>query len=339
MNTFWREILDPQLQKLQNSQTFSDQPRTARAQEDWEIHKDSLFWMKYHSTLGNYKIMFPVMMCIVFPILIFILDVAPYYILQIPNHHHYSLWFYCLEMAHFVCYLVIFGNIWKWIRRIQSVADSYGIGTELQQIEWCFAIFVLLGQIAEVLIYALRLDASYFVLSATVCRALSILPSLYIGSLFVLRRLFSDYGRSVTLRRTNFEEQEKMDRFECIVFCGCPPKEEEEEECDAAAVAKAKCADAFTLDEVLSMKIGFEKFTQFLIAEWSVENILFLVEVKQYKARCRELLSYSFRVSLLIDLSPNNIRDKFEANKVMTHLLVCQLVFSQNFVKMLFSST
>ena len=313
MNTFWRAILDPQLQKHQSQNPKSQKGindkskdqiaslsdvrsletrRTSRAQEDWKKQQDSLWWDEHHSTIGNYKKVFPVAMCLVFPTVIFVLEVVPYYIFQIQNHEAYSLYFFVLEVVHLVCYLVIFGNIWKWIRRIQSVADSFGIGIELQQIAKCLGIFILLGQIAEVLMYQFRSDVSYLVLVSTISSSLSILPSIYIGSLFVLRRLFSDYGQSVTLRGRNFEE---YDRLERIVFCRCTRSEEDtEEDIDAyidASLQKVRDADEFTLNEVLSTKIGFEKFTQFLIAEWSVENILFLVEVKQYKARCRELLS------------------------------------------------
>ena len=49
-----------------------------------------------------------------------------------------------------------------------------------------------------------------------------------------------------------------------------------------------------TLFEVFETRAGFEVFAQYLVKELAVENILFLVEIKQFKAFVRNLFSYFF---------------------------------------------
>ena len=299
MNTLWREKLSQnQDRALDEEPAAMPTLRTVRSKEDLKIHRQSLFWVEHHSTLGNHKKVFPVVMCIVFPVFICALDIVPWIICHeatesVLCHEATGLLsavFYATESVHFVAHFVIFGFIIYWIRSIRAVADHFGIGTELRDIGCCFVVFVMVGQTAKVLSITMMhdVDPSYFVLASTVCCALSILPSLYIGSLCVLRRLFSEHGRSVTMRSTDYGAH---GRLESILFCGgCTRSKGGDEECSVDEVT----LDAeVTLDDLLAMRIGFEKFTQFLIREWSVENILFLVEVKQYKARCRELLSYT----------------------------------------------
>ena len=219
-------------------------------------------------------------MLLTFPALILALDVVPWILLDVASE---ALAVYVMASVHSVCHLVVFGNIVYWIHGIGRIADKFGIGTELKAINLCFVAFVFLREVVEVATFG-AVHRSYYVLAATLCNALSILPSLYIGSLFVLRRLLADHAAAATMR--DFRERNLL---RALLFCGRKPRGGGGEDERASPEMED---ELFSLNEVLSTRIGFEKFTQFLISELSVENILFLVEVKQFKACCRALLSY-----------------------------------------------
>ena len=288
----WREKLSGGQDEVVEENQLKTHSDTVRSAEDVRLIEESKFWEEHHSTFGNYKKVFPMVMLVGFPTLIITLSVIPWIICDAANH---DLVVHVMAAIHFVCYLLIFGLILYWIHRIGQIADKFGIGTELKAINLCFVTFVIAKGVAEV-IEVLILDdlshsgqdtdqlRSYYILVATMCNILSILPSMYIGSFFVLRRLFSDHAKSATLR--GFKRRKALRR---ILFCGKPPDEKND---NVEIEPEDDETEIFTLNEVLSTKIGFEKFTQFLISELSVENILFLIEVKQFKACCRALLSY-----------------------------------------------
>merc|ERR1719242_91313 len=98
---------------------------TVRSVEDVRMIQKSEFWERHHSTLGNYKKVFPIVMLLIFPILIFALDIIPWIILNALHQHNVM---YIMAAIHFLCDLLIFGFIIYWIHRIGMIADKFGIG-------------------------------------------------------------------------------------------------------------------------------------------------------------------------------------------------------------------
>eukprot|EP01084_Bolivina_argentea_P024270 45241_1 len=244
-----------------------------------KLIQQSQFYITYRDSLGNYKKVFPIVMGLVLPLFIFLLDILPLIILGF-NAPYSKMHTILFKSIHIFSFLVIFLVILNLIHRIGQISDKYGIGQELKRLNICFALFILLGRIIElVIIGTLTVHIYAFEFIASICSMLSILCALYIGSYLVLRRLFMDFLNVNTLRR-----MEDDDKQECLlnIVTMCVNIQVKK------SITQNKMeANRLTLNQVLSSKLGFETFTQFLISELSVENILFLVEVKQYKACCR----------------------------------------------------
>ena len=169
MNILWRELLAPKGDHLQSLPSINS-TRTQRSAQDYELQKESEFWVKHHHSLGNYKVVFPVIMVIVFPILIFIVDIMPLIILPLilqnevevdddgdlgegPNGGFFFI-VYVIAGIHLLIDIVIFTKIVLWIRRLQShtVADSFYIGHELQYMAYCFFFFLFGGELSKSLL-------------------------------------------------------------------------------------------------------------------------------------------------------------------------------------------
>jgi len=273
--------------KLSKRQSSLGIPLDARKKsiDNCQVRQKNKFWDNHRSTLGNYKKVFPVAMLVVFPILLSGHSIIPGMILHKDNEVEVQ---YVTAAANFVCHVIFFGGVCYWIYRILRVHDKFEIGHELKYINFVWIVFLTLGQMVKIVLFdpmpsSSESDRAAFVLISTLVNVLCILPSLYIGSLFVLRALFSHFGRSYF--DAGGHELTERKTLESVLFC-----------CGVCSSASDDVVsrydselddDNFPLDEVLKTQIGFEKFSQFLITEWSVENILFLIEVKQFKARCR----------------------------------------------------
>ena len=176
-------------------------------------------------------------------------------------------------------YAAIFGVIFYLIRRIGRISDKYAIGKELLGINYIFTLFIIAERIINMIIFIVvdDIDDDILVFIATFCSIFSILFSVYFGSFWVLRKLFQEFAGRDTMK--HFAERPALKTLVTVCW--------KDNLIQNSTQQKEIEENQLSLNQVLASKFGFESFTQFLISELSVENILFLVEVKQYKACCR----------------------------------------------------
>eukprot|EP00485_Elphidium_margaritaceum_P005114 CAMPEP_0202695908 /NCGR_PEP_ID=MMETSP1385-20130828/9347_1 /ASSEMBLY_ACC=CAM_ASM_000861 /TAXON_ID=933848 /ORGANISM="Elphidium margaritaceum" /LENGTH=566 /DNA_ID=CAMNT_0049351989 /DNA_START=403 /DNA_END=2103 /DNA_ORIENTATION=- len=258
------------------------QQRDTRSQK---LLSKSQFYINNRDTLGNWKRVLLVNMCLIFPLIVLLSDVLPYFILD-SSRVQDVLILKCVQIG--LC-IAIFVFVLNLILRIHKISDKYWIGAELMLINICFTVFSIVGRVVNIALFVAlqqhptRTMQNALVLCTSICTMFSLFCAIYFASFWVLRRLFVEYSGTVTLKQAR-TRQSKMTRFVrwCTMLCFKTSTEKEEQK--RAELAQHQ----LTLNRVLSSQKGFELFTQFLISELAVENILFLVEVKQYKARCRQ---------------------------------------------------
>ena len=279
MNHIWRTQLAEVKQNVSEEALRSTTLDIRASDEDTKLLQKSLFYLNNRDTFGNWKKVFPMVMGLILPLFIVLVDILPLVILEInddDNEYNDII----LRAVQLFCYAAIFGVIFHLIRRIGRIADKYAIGKELLGINICFTVFILLERIINMIVSIFGNEDEFdeiLVFIASFCSIFSILFSLYFGSFWVLRKLFDGFAGSNTMK--DFEGRQTLKTLVTVCM--------KDELIKNSTEQKEIEENQLSLNKVLASKFGFESFTQFLISELSVENILFLVEVKQYKACCR----------------------------------------------------
>eukprot|EP01084_Bolivina_argentea_P068920 125460_1 len=83
-----------------------------------KFEDDALFWINYRDSLGNYKKVFPMTMCLLLPLFIFLLDILPYIVFDINHSNDNRNILILIRIINILCYLFIFILILILIRRI-----------------------------------------------------------------------------------------------------------------------------------------------------------------------------------------------------------------------------
>eukprot|EP01084_Bolivina_argentea_P068918 125456_1 len=248
------------------------------------------FYITYRESLGNWKKIFPIVMIAILPIFIFFADILPLVIFNVNKDFDAII----LRTIQFIIHAIILYIVYTFIQKIK-IEDKYAIVKELKGMNLSFTIFILTGRIWGMSIFLVNKTKEPFITS--ISTIFSILFAIYIGSFWVLRKLFQEFAGNDTIK--NLEARRILKKMVTVCSSGARKNETLKPEIEKHPIS---------LNQMLSDRFGFELFAQFLITELSVQNILFLIEVKQYKACCRKYhKSENEPLSTVSVVKPTNI--------------------------------
>lgn len=249
------------------------------------IAKNATFYIANVDSFGNAKKVFSVVMCIIYPLIILLIDVLP---LLIWKNISLDIWY--IQIIHIVILCAVLFLVFYWAYKISLIQDKQFIGPEFLRINLSFgmkfificvscvfSLIIALLVLTNVLNIILSTNNNLIAFLSTIISLLALCLALFWASYWTWKKMHQMASVTTMKQIENERKSNVVDRFIRTSIISSTTTQQ----------LNDNKLNEITLNETLSIKKGFEVFAQFLISELSVENILFLVEVKQYKAVVR----------------------------------------------------